>query len=269
MLVQRYTTDHDIAAANRRKGCAFHALAFALQGDGGGTGRVLLAARPLLAAFSGIGFVVVRVVAGVAAETEVGLNTTAGLLTLAVVTQIFSGESLGGEVQLAMVDQHWRYILICAFRYFPGCVGDHAAFHEGVFGGDLAVGAVGDQQGGLFAGDGSFGVALGKVDAAATALRLADAVGACADADVDAFAAVFAGVGVLQAFNGQVAGGDVGGIGHHNGAAQGQVVAGAAEVADVEAGVDVLGGFAAAVYFVVADAGVPAAGAAAAGANTG
>jgi len=63
----------------------------------------------------------------------------------------------------------------------------------------------------------------------------------------------------LQAFNGQVAGGDVGGVGHHNGAAQGQGVAGAAEVTDVEAGVDVLGGFAAAVYFVVADAGVPAA----------
>src|SRR5690606_38365290 len=164
------------------------------------------------------------------------------------------------EVQLAMVHQYRRCILICTFRQFPGRVGDHAAFQEGVFGGDLAVGAVGDQQCGLFAGDGAFGVALGKVDAAAAALRFADAVGACADADVDAFAAVFAGVGVLQAFNGQLAGGDVGGIGHHNGAAQGQVVAGAAKVTDVEAGVDVLGGFAAAVCFVVADAGVPAAG---------
>src|SRR5690606_32326673 len=100
-------------------------------------------------------------------------------------------------------------------------------------------------------------------------LRFADAVGACTDADIDAFAAVFAGVGVLQAFNGQVAGGDVGGIGHHNGATQGQVVAGAAEVADVEAGVDVLGGFAAAACFVITDAGIPAAGAAAAGADTG
>src|SRR5690606_39712816 len=117
MLVQRYTTDHDIAAANRRKGCAFHALAFALQRDGGRACKVLVTFQVRSAA------------------------------------------------------------LIKLF----------------------------------------------------------------------AFAAVFAGVGVLQAFNGQVAGGDVGGVGHHNGAALGQGDAGAAEVTDVEAGVDVLGGFAAAV----------------------
>src|SRR5690606_22809668 len=98
MLVQRYTTDHDIAAANRRKGCAFHALAFALQRNGGGAGRVLLAARPLLAAFSGIGFVVLRVVAGVATEAEVGLNASTRLAGATVVPQIFNRERTGGEV---------------------------------------------------------------------------------------------------------------------------------------------------------------------------
>src|SRR5690554_1730132 len=140
-----------------------------------------------------------------------------------------------------MIHQHWHCILICAFWYFPSGVGDHATDEVGVFGGDLAVGAVGNQDGALLIGDRTFRVTLGEVGAAAAALWLANAVAASAYTYVHAHAAIFTFVGVLQTFHGHGAGGDIGGVGSDDGAAQGQLVAGAVQVANIDLRVDVLG----------------------------
>src|SRR5690554_605504 len=158
-----------------------------------------------------------------------------------------------------MIDRYRCGVFIGAFWHFPSSVGDHATDEMGVFGGDLAVGAVGNQDGALFIGDRTFRVTLGEVGAAAAALWLADAVCAGTYTYVHAHAAIFTFVGVLQAFHRQGASGDIGGVGSDDGAAQGQLVAGAVQVANIDLRVDVLGSVAVAARFVVAGIGIPAA----------
>src|SRR5690554_7640741 len=112
-----------------------------------------------------------------------------------------------------MIDQYRCGVFIGAFWHCPSGVSDHATDEMGVFGGDLAVGAVGNQDGALFIGDCALRVTLGEVGAAAAALWLANTVAASAHADVHAHAAIFTFVGVLQAFHRQGASGDIGGVG--------------------------------------------------------
>src|SRR5690554_3534525 len=150
-----------------------------------------------------------------------------------------------------MIDQYRCGVFIGAFWHCPSGVSDHATDEMGVFGGDLAVGAVGNQDGALFIGDCALRVTLGEVGAAAVA--------ASAYTYVHAHAAIFTFVGVLQTFHGQGAGGDIGGVGSDDGAAQGQLVAGAIQVANIDLCVDVLGSGAVAARFVVAGIGIPAA----------
>src|SRR5690554_178727 len=158
-----------------------------------------------------------------------------------------------------MIDQYRCGVFIGAFWHCPSSVGDHATDEMGVVGGDLAVGAVGNQDGALLIGDRTFRVTLGEVGAAAAALWLADAVCAGTYTYVHAHAAIFTFVGVLQAFHRQGASGDIGGVGSDDGAAQGQLVAGAVQVANIDLRVDVLGSGAVAARFVVAGIGIPAA----------
>src|SRR5690606_5005613 len=196
-----------------------------------------------------------------------GLQPEACLAAVAVIAQVGRRERAGGEIQLAVINQYRCGIFISALRHFPAGIGDHAADQVGVVGGDLAVGTVGDQQRALLAGDGAVAIALAEAAATAAALRYAETGHAATDAGVDAHAAVFAVLGILQAFNGQGPGSDVRAVGVHHGTTQRQGITAAVEVTDMEACVDVLGGATAAARFVVTGARVPAAASAAADAD--